>query len=78
MVSLNRIVAVAMVHGPHQALHELSTLDLDHYRVHAVKAHLLDLQGEHDQARQEYEKAATLTLSAPEQRYLRSRSRRPR
>lgn len=78
MVSLNRIVAVAMVHGPQQALDELSTLELDHYRVHAVKAHLLDLRGDHDQARHEYEKAATLTLSVPEQRYLRSRSRRPR
>ncbi|WP_439658166.1 RNA polymerase sigma factor [Lentzea sp. HUAS TT2] len=78
MVSLNRIVAVAMVHGPQQALEELSTLELDHHRVHAVRAHLLDLQGEHDQARQEYEKAAKLTLSAPEQRYLRTRSRHPR
>ncbi|HEX8866676.1 MAG TPA: sigma-70 family RNA polymerase sigma factor [Lentzea sp.] len=78
MVSLNRIVAVAMVHGPEQALRELSTLDLDHYRVHAVKAHLLDLQGKHDEARQEYEKAAKLTLNGPEQRYLNSRSRRPR
>ncbi|MFJ8962028.1 RNA polymerase sigma factor [Lentzea sp. NPDC102401] len=78
MVSLNRTVAVAMVHGPQQALDELSTLDLDHYRVHAVKAHLLDLQGEHDQARHEYDKAAKLTLNAPEQRYLRSRSRHPR
>lgn len=78
MVSLNRIVAVAMVHGPEQALHELSTLDLDHYRVHAVQAHLLDLQGEHEQAQQEYEKAAKLTLSVPERRYLSSRSRRPR
>ncbi|MFS8102746.1 sigma-70 family RNA polymerase sigma factor [Lentzea alba] len=77
MIALNRIVAVAMVHGPQQALQELSTLDLDHYRVHAVKAHLLDLQGEHDQAREEYEKAAKRTLSVPEQRYLRSRSRRP-
>jgi RNA polymerase sigma factor (sigma-70 family) len=78
MVSLNRIVAVAMVHGPRQALDQLSTLDLDHYRVHAVKAHLLDLQGQHEEARQEYEKAAKLTLSVPEQRYLSSRSRRPR
>ncbi|GGM90733.1 RNA polymerase sigma24 factor [Lentzea pudingi] len=78
MVSLNRIVAVAMVHGPDQALDELSTLELDHYRVHAVKAHLLDLQGQHEQARQEYEKAAKLTLSVPEQRYLKLRSRHPR
>ncbi|MDX8030316.1 sigma-70 family RNA polymerase sigma factor [Lentzea sp. BCCO 10_0856] len=78
MVALNRIVAVAMVHGPKQALGELSTLDLDHYRVHAVKAHLLDLQGQHDAAKQEYEKAAKLTLSVPERRYLSSRSRHPR
>ncbi|MGW4214532.1 RNA polymerase sigma factor [Lentzea sp. NPDC004789] len=78
MVALNRIVAVAMVHGPDKALQELSTLDLDHHRVHAVRAHLLDLQGQHEAARHEYEKAAKLTLSAPEQRYLRSRSRRPR
>ncbi|MFI6095172.1 RNA polymerase sigma factor [Lentzea sp. NPDC051213] len=78
MVALNRIVAVAMVHGPQQALDELSTLDLEHYRVHAVKAHLLDLQGEHEAARQKYEQAAKLTLSAPEKRYLSSRSRRPR
>lgn len=78
MVSLNRIVAVAMVHGPQQALDELSTLDLNHHRVHAVKAHLLDLRGDHDAAREEYEKAAKRTLSVPEQRYLRSRSRRPR
>ncbi len=78
MIALNRIVAVAMVHGPDRALAELSTLDLDHHRVHAVKAHLLDLRGDHDEARTEYEKAAKLTLSVPEQRYLTSRSRRPR
>ncbi|SER06913.1 RNA polymerase sigma factor, sigma-70 family [Lentzea xinjiangensis] len=78
MVSLNRIVAVAMVHGPDAALTELSTLDLDHHRVHAVKAHLLDLRGDHDHARDEYDKAANLTLNASEQRYLRSRSRHPR
>ncbi|ANZ40648.1 RNA polymerase subunit sigma-24 [Lentzea guizhouensis] len=78
MVALNRIVAVAMVHGPDQALTELSALDLDHYRVHAVRAHLLDLRGNHEHAREEYEKAARLTLNAQEQRYLRSRSRHPR
>ncbi|MFD9697943.1 RNA polymerase sigma factor [Lentzea sp. NPDC059081] len=78
MVSLNRVVAVAMVHGPDQALDELSTLDLDHHRVHAVRAHLLDLRGEHDKAREEYDKAAKRTLSVPEQRYLTTRSRHPR
>ncbi|KOV90143.1 RNA polymerase subunit sigma-24 [Nocardia sp. NRRL S-836] len=78
MVALNRIVALAMVHGPDQALTELSTLKLDHHRVHAVKAHLLDLRGDHDHARDEYDKAATLTLNAQEQRYLKLRSRHPR
>ncbi|MGZ3145536.1 RNA polymerase sigma factor [Lentzea chajnantorensis] len=78
MVALNRIVALAMVHGPDRALAELSTLDLDHHRVHAVKAHLLDLRGDHHHAREEYDKAATLTLNAQEQRYLKLRSRHPR
>ncbi len=74
MVALNRIVAVAMVHGPRKALEELSILDLDHYRVHAVRAHLLDLAGEPDKARTEYARAAKLTLSVPEQRYLTARA----
>ncbi|SDG69568.1 RNA polymerase sigma factor, sigma-70 family [Lentzea fradiae] len=78
MVTLNRIVAVAMVHGPRTALTELTTLDLDHHRVHAVRAHLLDLAGDHDTARQEFARAAKLTLNIPEQRYLTSRSRPPR
>ncbi|RSM89411.1 RNA polymerase subunit sigma-24 [Kibdelosporangium aridum] len=79
MVTLNRIVAVAMVHGPAVGLEQLSTAAqdpalADHHRVHAVRAHLLDLAGDSDTARTEYELAARRTLSLPEQRYLRSRA----
>ncbi|MCE7006856.1 RNA polymerase sigma factor [Kibdelosporangium philippinense] len=79
MVTLNRIVAVAMVHGPAAGLAQLSTAEQDpalagHHRVHAVRAHLLDLDGDSDNARAEYELAARRTLSLPEQRYLRSRA----
>jgi RNA polymerase sigma factor (sigma-70 family) len=79
MITLNRIVAVAMVHGPQPALDQLATAETDpalagHHRVHAVRAHLLDLLGDHDSARAQYELAAQRTLSEPEQRYLRARA----
>jgi RNA polymerase sigma factor (sigma-70 family) len=78
MVTLNRVVAVAMVHGPAPALMELAAAESDpalagHHRLHAVRAHLLDLAGDHEAARTEYELAARRTQSIPEQRYLRSR-----
>ena len=75
MVSLNRIVAVAMVHGPQAGLDQLDTVDLkDHHRVPAVRAHLLELAGNKSAARTAYEEAARLTLSVPERRYLESRA----
>jgi predicted RNA polymerase sigma factor len=82
MVTLNRIVALAMVHGPATALTELdqacasgadSTLAA-HYRVDAVRAHLLDLLGEHTAARDHYRRAARRTLNLPERDYLLSRA----
>jgi len=81
MVSLNRIVALAMVHGPDAGLRELDAAQADpalagHHRVHAVRAHLLDLAGDIPAARDEYELAARRTLSQPEQRYLDSRAAR--
>jgi predicted RNA polymerase sigma factor len=78
MVTLNRVVAVAMVDGPRTGLRELAAAEpalAGHHRIAAVRAHLLDLAGEHDAARSEYERAARLTLSLPEQRYLRARPR---
>jgi RNA polymerase sigma factor (sigma-70 family) len=79
MVILNRIVAVAMTHGPEAGLRELAAAAADpalagHHRVHAVRAHLLDLSGDHARAQEQYELAAQTTLSVPEQRYLRARA----
>lgn len=79
MVTLNRIVAVAMVSGPDAALAELAAAErepalADHHRVHAVRAHLLELTGDHAAAREHYERAAQRTLSLPEQRYLAGRA----
>jgi RNA polymerase sigma factor (sigma-70 family) len=79
MVTLNRIVAVAMVNGPHAGLQELSTAESDpalagHHRVDAVRAHLLDIAGDREAARAYYRLAAQRTLNIPEQRYLESRA----
>jgi RNA polymerase sigma factor (sigma-70 family) len=81
MVTLNRIVAVAMVHGPRAGLGQLASAQADpglagHHRVDAVRAHLLDLAGEREAARRHYELAARRTLSVPERRYLESRAAR--
>ncbi|MEU4389475.1 DUF6596 domain-containing protein [Kribbella sp. NPDC023855] len=79
MVSLNRIVAAAMVHGPAYGLERLSAAADDpalknHHRVEAVRGHLLELAGDKDAARDAYRRAARLTLSTPEQRYLTTRA----
>jgi RNA polymerase sigma factor (sigma-70 family) len=79
MVTLNRIVAVAMVHGPRAGLAQLSAAEADpglaqHHRVDAVRAHLLDIAGDRSAARACYQLAARRTLSVPEQRYLESRA----
>jgi predicted RNA polymerase sigma factor len=81
MVTLNRIVAVAMVHGPQAGLKELGAVEADpalagHHRVHAVRAHLLDMAGDEEAAGVHYRLAALRTLSVPEQRYLESRAAR--
>lgn len=75
VITLNRAVAVAMVHGPRAGLAELGTLDTDDrmnrsHRLAAVRAHLLELSGESDAAIRAYREAARLCRSIPEQRYL--------
>jgi predicted RNA polymerase sigma factor len=73
VVALNRAVALAMVHGPRAGLAVLGTVDeaLSHsHRLHAVRAHLLELAGETAAAREAYQLAARMTASIPEQRYL--------
>jgi RNA polymerase sigma factor (sigma-70 family) len=78
MVTLNRIVALAEVDGPLVGLRALEDLSLDHHRVAAVRAHLLERADDLVAARGAYEEAARQTLSLPEQRYLESRAARLR
>ncbi|MBU2670118.1 sigma-70 family RNA polymerase sigma factor [Actinoplanes bogorensis] len=79
MVTLNRIVALSEVDGPLVGLRALDEAAGDpalagHHRVAAVRAHLLERAGDLDAAREEYLRAARLTLSLPERRYLESRA----
>ena len=74
-VTLNHAVAVAEVHGPVAAFAMLEPLLQDrqlrhHHRLHAVHAHLLEMDGRIEQARTAYVTAARLATSIPEQRYL--------
>jgi RNA polymerase sigma factor (sigma-70 family) len=83
MVELNRIVAVAMVHGPEAGLGQLAAAEArpglaGHHRLDAVRAHLLELAGDREAARVAYRQAARRTLSLAEQRYLESRATRLR
>ncbi|OKJ22843.1 RNA polymerase subunit sigma-24 [Streptomyces sp. CB00316] len=75
--ALGRAVAVAMVHGPRAGLVEVDALagmSGGHYRLDAVRAHLLERAGDHEAARTAYLAAADGTLSEPEARYLRGRA----
>jgi predicted RNA polymerase sigma factor len=81
IVTLNRVVAVAMVHGPGAGLRELAAVGNDpalrgNHRVDAVRAHLLELKGDPGGASRHYRLAARRTLSTPERRYLESRAAR--
>ncbi len=74
-VRLNRAVAVGMAHGAERGLPMVEGLLADpamrrHHRTHAVRAHLLEMAGDYEEARREYAHAARLTASLPEQRYL--------
>jgi RNA polymerase sigma factor (sigma-70 family) len=79
MVSLNRAIAVAMVDGPAAGLALLEALDepLDgHYRLDAVRAHLLEMDGDSEAAITHYRSAANRTTSVPEQHYLATKAAR--
>ena len=49
-----------------------------HHRLHAVRAHLLELAGDTDAAIADYEAAAGRTTSVPEQQYLTTQAARLR
>ncbi len=75
MVDLNRIVAAAMVHGPRHGLSLLAALEGDerisrHHRVASVRAHLLELAGDHAAAGDEYRAAAALATNGVERDHL--------
>ena len=78
-VTLNHAVAVAEVNGPAAGLAMLAPLLADpalrrHHRLHAVRAHLLEREGQRGAARAAYAEAARLATSTPEQRYLLARA----
>jgi predicted RNA polymerase sigma factor len=79
MVALNRAIAVAMVDGPQAGLTLLEPLSEQlarHHRLHAARAHLLEMAGNVDAAIGEYETAARQTTSIPERHYLAVRAAR--
>jgi RNA polymerase sigma factor (sigma-70 family) len=81
MVTLNRIVALAMVEGPRAGLDRLASAAANpalarHHRLHAVRAHLLEMAGDTEAAAADFRLAARRTLSVPEQRYLETRAAR--
>ena len=81
MVALNHAIAVAMVEGPAAGLRLLDDLDRDdrlsgHYRLDAVRAHLLERAGDRPGAIERYLAAATRTTSIPERNYLAAQAAR--
>jgi predicted RNA polymerase sigma factor len=83
MVELNHAIAAAMVYGPSAGLDLLNGLDADerltgHHRLEAVRAHLLELAGDHQGAIAHYQTAAGRTTSLPERNYLLTQAARLR
>jgi RNA polymerase sigma factor (sigma-70 family) len=81
VVALNYAVAVAMTRGPGAGLDLLGQLEADQrivgdHRLEAVRAHLLEMAGQHQAAHDAYRAAATRTTSLPHQRYLNARAAR--
>jgi len=79
VVTLNRAVAAAMAEGPSAGLALLDAVGerlAGHYRLDAVRAHLLEMAGDTKGALAHYRAAATRTTSLPEQRYLAAQAAR--
>jgi len=81
MITLNRAVAVAMVHGPAAGLELLDQVAdhpqlAEHHRLFAVRAHLLEQSGATAAAIEAYGEAARRPLSTTERRYLQERAAR--
>jgi len=81
MVTLNYAIAASMVYGAAKGLELLRALDSDtrlagHYRLSAVRAHLLEMTGDCDGAIEHYRTAAAQTTSTPERNYLAAQAAR--
>jgi RNA polymerase sigma factor (sigma-70 family) len=79
VVTLNRAVAAAMAHGPQAGLDLVAGVEerlSGHYRLDAVRAHLLELDGDAEGALAHYRAAAKRTTNLAEQRYLNARAAR--
>jgi RNA polymerase sigma factor (sigma-70 family) len=81
VVALNRSVAVAMARGPRAGLDLLDGLAADDriagdHRLHAVRAHLLELEGDRAAARDCYREAARRATNPARQRHLLERAAR--
>lgn len=75
MVRMNHAIATAMVHGPAAGLELLDLIERDRrlngrHRLDAVRAHLLEMAGDVDGARECYSAAAALATNTPERDYL--------
>ena len=75
MIVLNHAIAAAMVLGPSKGLELLGPLDSDtrlteRHRLEAVRAHLLEMAGDHEAAILHYRIAARRATSMPERDYL--------
>jgi RNA polymerase sigma factor (sigma-70 family) len=81
MVVLNHAVAVAMTGQPREGLALIARLDGDprmaeDHRLPTVRAHLLEMCGEEDAAREAYMEAAARARHLQQQRYLHGRAAR--
>ena len=79
VVALNRAVAVSMADGPAKALEEVDRLRdsaalRNYHLLPAVRADLLKKVGRMDEARSEFERAASLTRNEAERTMLMRRA----
>jgi RNA polymerase sigma factor (sigma-70 family) len=79
VVALNHAVAVAMAEGPEHGLELLEAIQGDEriaedHRLHAVRAHLLEMAGDRGGARESYLEAARRATNLARQRYLHARA----
>jgi predicted RNA polymerase sigma factor len=81
IVELNRAVAVGMAFGPEEALAIVDELRTEpalknYHLLPSVRGDLLEKLGRNEEARREFEKAASLTKNERERELLLERSRR--